>query len=175
MTREKKTALKAVTLEDAQAASLLYSQTDKKLTVIETKINEQCDNIKEKYQEEINELTETRTEQVDILHAYGESEKAAWGEKKSYEFLHTIIGFRKGTPAVGKLKGVTWEAVLAFLKKNSTLKTLFVRTVEAIDKKAILAMKDEKTLKLLESKASVIIEQEETFYVSPKEEKLQTA
>lgn len=171
MTRIKKKVIANVTLEQAQEASELFATTSTKLAKVEAKMNEEINRVKSKYQDEITELHETLEEPQEVLQVFADEQKSDWGKKKSMELLHCTIGFRTGTPKVDKSKKFTWDAVLELMKKNKLFKP-FVRTKDEINKEAILAEKNEETLKLLKEECYVEIKQDESFYVEVKKEEV---
>jgi phage host-nuclease inhibitor protein Gam len=170
-TRVKKKTFSGVTLDEAQVASEKFAVTKNKLEAVEAKMNEKLNKVKSEYQDQITELKEELEEPQEILETFAKEQKASWGKKKSIELLHTIIGFRTGTPKVIKDKKFTWDGVLELISKNSLLKG-FVRTKEEINKEAIIAEKDENILKLLKDECFVEVDQDETFFVQPKKEEV---
>lgn len=174
MAKTKKITIQNVTLEQAQLASELYAQTQAKLASIEAKMNEELNRVKSKYKDQITEQQEELEAPVEILEVFAKEQQPNWGKKKSMELLHSIIGFRTGTPKVEKSKKFTWDAVTELLKKNKRFAE-FVRTKEEINKDAILACKDDVMLELLKEEAYVSIVQDETFYVEAKREEVAAA
>jgi phage host-nuclease inhibitor protein Gam len=168
MSKIKKTTQASVTLEQAQDAARQFAQASNKLASIEAALNEKIEALRSKYHDEINALREQRDEVLPLLEAYAIGAKDSW-PARSFELTHARIGFRMGTPKVDKLKGVTWDAVLAFVKADKNLAKDFVRVKEELDKKAILEA-DDKTLVKLESKAKIVIVQDETFFVEEHKE-----
>lgn len=171
MTRIKKKVIANVTLEQAQEASESFATTSTKLAKVEAKMNEEINRVKSKYQEEITDLHEALEEPQEVLQVFADEQKTEWGKKKSFDLLHTVIGFRTATPKVDKSKKFTWDAVLELMKKNKAFKA-FIRTKDEINKEAILAEKNEETLKLLKEECYVEIKQDENFFVEVKKEDL---
>ena len=171
MSRLKKKVISNVTLEQAQEASELFAVKQTELSAIEAEVNEEINRVKSKYQEKITTLKEELKEPFETLEVYANEQQDNWGKKKSYELLHSVIGFRTGTPKVDKKKGFTWEAVVELLKKNRVFKP-FIRTVEEVNKEAILAEKNESLIGKLKEDCFITIVQEETFYVTAKAEQL---
>ncbi len=169
--RVKKSIVTNVSFEDAQLASQTFAQQQNRLSKLEAKMNEEINKVKSKYQDDITEIKENIEEPMQILEAYANEQKGNWGKKKSFELLHSIIGFRTGTPSVCKSKKVTWEFITEQLAKTKDM-LCFVRTKQEINKEAILAEQDENVLKRLKEDFMVEIEQKESFYVQPKEEEL---
>ena len=160
-----------VTLEEAQQASNEFATGYNRLEKIEAKMNEEINKVKAKYQDDVTELKDQLSEPNSVLEAFAKEQKDNWGKKKSVELLHTIVGFRTGTPKVAKDKKFTWDAVLELMKKNRIFKT-FIRTTEEINKESILAEKDEKILQSLKEECYIEVDQDEKFFVTVKKEDL---
>jgi phage host-nuclease inhibitor protein Gam len=169
--RVSKKTFSNVSLEQAEKASSEFATGYNKLEKIEAKMNEELNKVKEKYQEQVTELKNELEEPAQVLETFAKEQKTNWGKKKSVELLHTIIGFRTGTPKVVKDKKFTWEAVLELMKKNTLMKP-FIRTTEEINKELILAEKNEKTLQALKEDCYIEIDQDEKFYVQVKKEEV---
>lgn len=160
-----------VSIEDAQAASNEYASGQTKLEKIEARMNEEINKIKAKYLDEITDIKESIEEPYKILEVFAKEQKSEWGKRKSYDLLHSIIGFRTGTPKVVKDKKFTWDAVLELLKKNKLFKP-FIRTTEEINKDAILQEKNEATLKTLKDECFIEVDQDEKFFIQVKKEEV---
>lgn len=170
MSKIKKTTQASVTLEQAEQAAQQFAKASNKLSTIEAAMNEAIEKVRSKYQEEILELKNQQEEVLPTLEAYAIATKDTW-DGRSMDLTHARIGFRIGTPKVDKLKGFTWDAVLALVKANKALARDFVRVKEELDKKAILDA-DPVTKKALEAKAKIIIVQDEIFYIEEHKETL---
>jgi phage host-nuclease inhibitor protein Gam len=171
--RIKKAIITNVSFEDAQQASETFAQQQNRLSKLEAKMNEEINKVKSKYQDDITEIKENIEEPMQILEVYANEQKSTWGKKKSFELLHSVIGFRTGTPAVTKSKKVTWEFITDQLAKTKDM-LAFVRTKQEINKEAILAEQDENVLSRLKEEFMVEIEQKESFYVQVKQEEVAT-
>ena len=170
--RVKKKVVAFVSLEQAQDASELFAKQLNKLDKIEAKMNEEINKIRSKYQDEITELKESLEEPQETLRVYAEEQRTNWGKKKSVELLHTVIGFRTGTPKVTKQKGFSWEAVTELAVK---LYPQFVRTKSELDKEGIIAMSSEDGFNTIKQQLFIDVVQDETFYVEAKKEELAPA
>ncbi len=173
MSKIKKTTQASVTLEQAEQAAQEFAQASNKLSTIEAAINEAAEKVRSQYKDEIVELKKVIDPQGEVtatLEAYAIATKDTW-DGRSTDLTHARIGFRMGTPKVDKLKGFTWDAVLALVKGNKALARDFVRVKEELDKKAILDA-DQKTKQTLETKAKIVIVQEEVFFVEEHKEQL---
>lgn len=170
MAKTKKATIANVTLEQAQEASEQYSQISDRLIKIEGKMNEEINRVKSKYKDEITDLQEQLEAPVEVLEVYAKEQQPSWGKKKSMELLHTVIGFRTGTPKVEKNKKFTWDAVTELLQKSGKKFSDYLRTKTEINKEAILAIKDEQLLRDLKEECYIEVVQTETFYVEAKRE-----
>ena len=171
--RVKKAIITNVSFDDAQQASETFAQNQTRLSKIEAKMNEELNKVKSKYQDEITEIKEALEEPMQVLEVYANEQKHTWGKKKSFEFLHSIVGFRTGTPSVTKSKKVTWDFITEQLAKAKDMLS-FVRTKQELNKEAILAEDNEEVLKTLKEQYYIEIEQKESFYVAAKAEEVAT-
>lgn len=169
MSRVKKKTFVNVSLEKAQEASGNYAAASNQLNKVKAKMESELTKVRSKYQVEITTLNEALEEPEELLHTFANEQKENWGKKKSFELLHCTIGFRTGTPKVEKDKKFTWDAILELLKKKSVF-SLFVRPKDEINKEAILAEKDERLLAKLKDECFIGINQDETWFVTTKEE-----
>ena len=124
--------------------------------------------IREKYQDELAKLTETKDNAFDIMQTYAmENRDELFSKRKSMETTHGILGFRTGTPKLKTLKGFTWASVLNLLKE---FLPGYVRTIEEPAKDRLLADRDLEDVKEAMPKVGITVVQDETFYVEPKKE-----
>ncbi len=171
MTRIKTKVISNVTLEQAQDASELFAQNTTKLDKIQAKMNDEINKIKSKYQDDITELQDGLVEPQKILHVFADEQKESWGKKKSIELLHTVIGFRTGTPKVTKSKGFSWEGITELAVQ---LFPDLVRTKAELDKDSIIALSKEDGFNEIKKGLFIDVVQEESFFVEAKKEELQT-
>lgn len=175
-TKKKKLDTSAIcTMEQAQEASKTHTEKTIELQKVEVQMNEEVNEIKSRYTDEITELKETLETTKDLLEAFAREQRASWGDRKSFELPHTVIGFRCASPKVSKQKQFTWDAVLELMKKNRSFKQ-FIRVKEEINKEAILSLditdkKNSSLLRKLNDECFLYIEQgEDSFYINPKKE-----
>jgi len=105
---------------------------------------------------------------VKVLHlgTWAKANPSEFGDKRSIEFLHGTIGYRKGNPSVTQLRGHTVDETIETLKIDAPE---FIRTKEEIDKEAILAADAKGELEAGElADYGLQISQTEKFYVEPK-------
>ena len=166
-TRVKKKTFVNVTLEQAQEASSSFATTNNKLAKLEAKMNEEINKIKSKYQDEVNDLTEAMEEPKSILEVFAREQQDSWGKKKSYELLHTTIGFRTGMPKLKCDKGFTWPAVTALVEE---FYPDYVRKVTELNKEKLIGDRESEVFEKISKKVHISVIQDETFYVEAKEE-----
>ena len=172
MTRIKTKVISNVTLEEAQDASELFATNSTKLDKIQAKMNDEINKVKSKYQDDITELQDGLVEPQKVLQVFADEQKQSWGKKKSMELLHSVIGFRTGTPKVTKAKGFSWEAVTELAVK---LFPDLVRTKAELDKDGIIALSKEDGFDQYKKGLFIDVVQDESFYVEAKKEELQPA
>lgn len=124
--------------------------------------------IREKWQDELAKLAETKDNAFDVLQAYAmENRDELFSKRKSLETTHGIIGFRTGTPTLKTRKGFTWASVLEMLKE---FMPNYVRTKEEPAKDKLLADREDEEVAALFPKVGIAVVQDETFFVEPKKE-----
>lgn len=179
-TRKKKKIITGVTPEEMEAAFAEYAKADSRTNKIKAEMELQITRIREKNQEELNQLQKVMDEKFDVMQAYAQENKEnLFGKKKSLETVHGVIGFRLGTPKLKTRKGFTWESVLQLLK---TYLPDYVRTkheaakdklIADREKKMIVEDKGVKTEIALQDRMAicgVVVDEDESFYVEPKKE-----
>ncbi len=92
-------------------------------------------------------------------------------DRKSLEMLSGTLGFRKGTPKLATLnRSWTWVKILAALRASKAL--AFIRTVEEVNKEAMLAehaaSEKKSDVDALYKNVGVKVTQEESFFVEAK-------
>lgn len=167
MTRVKKPVMSVKTIEDAEAAMAEYSIADAKLRRINAKMDEQITAIRQKYADDIQEQIEKRDTKLDELHLFAESNPQLFDKKKSIELTHGVLGFRTGTPKLKLAKKMNWEGVLKLLKIHLPS---YVRTEETPAKDKLLADREKPEVVKLFPEVGVFVDQDETFYIEPKQE-----
>ncbi|THU36902.1 hypothetical protein FAM09_18235 [Niastella caeni] len=172
MLREKKKVINNVNYEQAQEASAKYAELTTRLGSIEAQMNERINSIKEEFQDEIIYLNMEKEKLFEVLEVYAKEQKDSWGKRKSVELLHSVIGFRTGTPKVTKDRKFTWEDVLEMVQEKFPS---LVRVKCELDKEAIIAMREEKEFHDLQKTCFVDVVQDETFFVEAKLQLLQRA
>lgn len=172
MAREKKKIQSNVSIDKAQEASARYAECSTRLAKIEAKMNERINKVRDEYQDEITQLSEEKEQHFGVLEVFAKEQMKTWGKRKSLELLHSVIGFRTGTPKVIKDKKFTWDGIVELVKEKFPS---LVRVKSELNKEAIIALRGEDDFFKLKKSCYVDVVQEETFYVEPKIEVLQIA
>ena len=166
--REKKTVYSGITSEQMEQAFADYAKADARQQKITAEMDVAMTKIREKWQDELQKLTETKDNAFDILQAFAlENRDELFSKKKSLETTHGTLGFRTGTPKLKTLKGFTWASVLNMLKE---FLPGYVRTIEEPAKDKLLADRDDEETAALFPKVGIAVVQDETFFVEPKKE-----
>lgn len=167
-TREKKTVYNGVKQEEMELAFADYARADARIQKINATMDIEMTRIREKYQDELGKLAETKDNAFDIMQAYAmENRDELFSKRKSLETTHGTMGFRTGTPKLKTLKGFTWASVLNLLKE---FLPGYVRVAEEPAKDRLLADRDLEDVAELLPKVGITVVQDETFYVEPKKE-----
>jgi phage host-nuclease inhibitor protein Gam len=170
-TRAKKILVSSISHEEAEQAMSIFAQCNTQLKLIESRMEEEKQQITNKFMGEITRLKASMDEQVEMLQVYGQKYKDAW-KGKSLELIHGKIGFRTGNPKLVKDRKFTWDAVTELLKKTFPS---FVRTSYEINKEALIAFRDKKEFDEIKDSCYVDVVQEESFYVEANKEELSVA
>lgn len=168
MTRTKKTVVSGISREQAEQAFAEFAAADAKAQHLTSKMDIEMTRIREKYADQLAELTNVKERNFDILQAYAvENKDALFAKRKSMESAHGVFGFRTGTPKLKNLKGFTWAAVTNLCKE---LLPQYIRTSEELAKDRLLADRENPDVAGLFPRIGVQVVQDETFYVEPKKE-----
>ncbi|MBX7204176.1 MAG: host-nuclease inhibitor Gam family protein [Bacteroidia bacterium] len=168
MTRVKKKVLTGtVDKNTAEEAFAAYAKADARAKQLTAKMDVEITKIREKYQDELTELQDVKEEEFEKLQSYAENNRADFGNKKSMELTHGVLGFRTGTPKLKTRKGFTWGSITNLLKE---FLPEYVRTTEEPAKDRLLADRDAPEVANLFPKVGILVDQDETFFVEPKKE-----
>jgi phage host-nuclease inhibitor protein Gam len=167
-TREKKVVHTGLSRENAEEAFANYAAADARQQQLTSKMDVEITRIREKYQDDLADLQDKKTESFEIMQAYAmEHKDELFGKKKSLETVHGVFGFRMGTPKLKTLKGFTWGAITNLLKE---FMPEYIRTSEEPAKDKLLADRELPEVSEMFKKVGVYVDQDETFYVEPKKE-----
>lgn len=148
-----------------------YTLLDNEEMSLQAEMNQKIDEVKAMYKDRINELAAEKKEVVKVVHAWAEKNKSQFEKKRSRELLFGRIGFRLGTYKLGKDKGLTWEAVTRIAKVMRAGKP-YIRIKEELDKEMLLANRQKPEVITLMKEVGVFVQQDETFFIEPKQESL---
>lgn len=169
-TREKKLVLTGITSEQMEQAFSEYCIADAKIQNITSRMDVEMTRIREKYQDELQGWNDMRDKNFDILNIFAmEKRNELFSKRKSIETVHGVIGFRTGTPKLKTLKGYTWGAVTNLLKE---FLPGYVRISEEPAKDKLLSDREDPEILKLFPKVGVYVDQDETFFVEPKKEEV---
>ncbi|SFU35475.1 Mu-like prophage host-nuclease inhibitor protein Gam [Porphyromonadaceae bacterium KHP3R9] len=166
--RVKKVIHSGVTSEQMETAFAEYAAADARLAKINATMDEQITRIREKYSDDIAQLTSIKDNAFEIVQAYAqENREVLFAKKKSLDAAHGTYGFRTGTPKLKTLKGFTWEAVKNLLKE---FLPKYVRVQEEPAKDKLLADREVKKVAENLAKCGITVVQDETFFIELKKE-----
>ena len=114
---------------------------------------------------EIQSQLELKTAQA---RTWAERNTQQFGDRRSVDFLHGIVGFRIGPPKVKTLGKCKWDSVLEALRLNPWGRS-YIRVKEEINKEKMIADVSDGFLSqetLRESGAQVV--RDEMFFVEPR-------
>lgn len=169
MTRQKKVLITGITREHAEDAFARYADADARQQQITAKMDVQITKIREKFADELSKLDEVKEQSFEEIQSFAENNRDVFGQKKSLEMTHGVIGFRTGTPKLKTLKGFTWSSVTNLLKE---FLPSYLRVIEEPAKDRLLADRDNPETVMQFNKCGIYVDQDETFYVEPKKEEV---
>ena len=124
--------------------------------------------VRDEYQGRLDTLAEVLTLKTDAARRWAETHPAAFGQRKSLELLHGVIGFRTGAPKLKTVLKFKWDGVLDALR-HAAWGAAYIRVKEEINKEQIIADVNARILSEADlRKAGAQVVQEELFYVEPK-------
>ena len=169
-TRESKVVVTGVSREAAEAAFALYADADARQQRITSKMDVEITRIREKYQDDLAKLQETKDKSFEAMQVFAtENKDELLAKKKSLDMVHGVLGFRTGTPKLKTRKGFTWGAVTNLLKE---FLPGYVRVSEEPAKDRLLSDREIPEVAGLFPKVGIFVDQDEAFFVEPKKEEL---
>ena len=172
-TRQTKTLLPStLTREEAEIAFAAFAEADAKQQRITATMDVQITKIRERYSDELTKLSEEKEKNFEIIQAFAVNNRDAFGNKKSMDLTHGVIGFRTGTPKLKTRKGFTWPSVLNLVKE---FLPSYVRTSEEVAKDRLLADREVPEIASQFTKVGILVDQDENFFVEPKKELAEVA
>ncbi len=144
------------------------ARTTVALRKLEARRDEQIQKIRAEWEPSVREAAARCESSTLLVEKYAEEhrEEVLPGKLKSGETALAVFGFRLGNPTLKLLKrGCSWEGVVAALKLLGL--SQFIRVIEEPDKDGI---KNANLPKEQLDQLGVRIDQNESFYVEPKEQ-----
>lgn len=167
-TREKKVVHTAVTNDEMEAAFTEFATADAKIQKLNATMDVEFTRIRDKYADQIANLTEIKDKAFDVIQAFATDHKDdLFTKRKSIETIHGTFGFRTGTPKLKLLKGFTWASTTTMLRE---FLPGYLRVTEEPAKDKLLADRDNDEVAALLPKVGISVVQDETFFVEPKKE-----
>ena len=111
-------------------------------------------------------LQEQIADKMAMARAWAEAHPGEFGEARSLDLTHAVIGYRTGQPQLKTVTGWTWDRVLERLKTLPGCVSL-VRLKEEVNKQQILAEREQLGAERLRQ-MGLRVAQEETFFVEPR-------
>lgn len=172
--RAKKPVIVAPSEAEAHESMKAFAQASSKLKGIESEMELEVQKVRDKFTLRIEKTKVDYEHNLDLLKRYAEENRETlFSKKKSLNWTHGIIGFRTGTPKVTKPSKVTWDKVMEILKAEKLKR--FIRIKAEINKDKIIESREDKVImNQLKDLAGIEVIQQETFYVEPKEEEVQS-
>ena len=168
MARTKKTVVSGITREQAEQSFAEFAAADAKVQNLTSKMDIEMTRIREKYADQLAELSAIKERNFETIQAYAlENKDELFSKKKSMESAHGVFGFRTGTPKLKNLKGFTWAAVTNLCKE---LLPGYISTTKELAKDKLLADRTIEKVAAIFPKIGVQVVQDETFYLEPKKE-----
>jgi phage host-nuclease inhibitor protein Gam len=168
MAREKKQIIAGVTREQMEEAFARFAVADARIRRINATIDIEVARIREKNADNLAGYQNEKDVAFDVMMSYATENRAElFARRKSIETAHGTLGFRTGTPKLKTRKGFTWAAVLELLRDKGRD---YVRITEEVAKDRLLSDRDQPEVAELLPSVGLVVDQDEAFYVEPKQE-----
>jgi phage host-nuclease inhibitor protein Gam len=118
--------------------------------------------IKKRFESRLADVDEQIQPRMAAINAWATAHQADFGNRKSLDMTHGVIGWRVTPPTLKPINGFTWPAVLNRLRDLNRFE--FIRVKEDVNKEAMLGARESENLK----KLYVQVVQDDEFYVDPK-------
>ncbi len=147
----------------AECALAEIAALDRKISGIESEMQESIDNAKAKASQQVNPLQARRKELADAVAVYARlNRQELFAKAKSLDLGFGVIGFRAST-RISQIRGVTVEMTLEKLRQYGLSDG--IRTKEEVNKDAAMAWPDER-LELVGLKRQML----DTFFIEIKKD-----
>lgn len=152
--------LNVPTQQEALQAMRKYVEASSNVDKINAQLRLEKAELEAKYADKLNAYESEASNAAQVVEAYAQHHRSSilQGDAKGANLGAGKIGWKSNPP---KLVANNWDEVLTYLKRA---KPELVRTVEEVDKKALLEQAKEMKAKDLE-KIGLAIQQEEKFFI----------
>jgi len=124
--------------------------------------------VRDSYETRLGTLTRVLEEKTEAARAWAERNPEEFGQRKSIDFAHGVIGFRTGTPKLKTVPKWKWDGVLESLRA-ARWGAAYIRVKEEINKEQLIADIGARVLSEADlRKAGAQVVREESFFVEPK-------
>jgi phage host-nuclease inhibitor protein Gam len=131
-------------------------------------LDQEVTQIRKRFEGTLDTLQREIEIKTQLAQVWADTHPEEFGEKKSIEFVHAVVGFRTGNPTVKPIKkSFTVAAIVALLRKV-TWGAKYIRQPDPVlNKEAILLDRETLTEQQLKS-VGIKITQDESFYIDLK-------
>ncbi len=158
------------TLADVEALMAQVAAADAATRKITAQMDAEITRIRERYATALDAEKAAREAAEAQIASWAELHKADFGDRRSMTLTHGTLGWRLGNPAVRLRARVKAEQALEQVRQRLPE---FVRSVEELDKAALLAAYSGKAVTDADLEACGLkVTQTERFYVEPKTEEV---
>ncbi len=173
MPRTKKTVVQPPSKDELPEIMETFAKAESEIKALEGKEELELLEIRKRYVDLAKSANQKRTEAIGKLEAFGlQNRDKLFTEKRSLPLPHGTIGFRLGQHKIAKPKSLTWDkAATALTESHPDL----IRTKVEVDKEKIISQRENKVQAGELAKIGLTVVQEETFFISLKEEVLTDA
>ena len=130
------------------------------------KMDAQLANIRTLYEPDLALLADRLDDLTQAAHLWAQANPEEFAKRKSIEFTQGTLGFRTCPPKLKPLSKWTWAKILEQMQRIASWNH-YLRTLQEVDKEAILADRAILAPSTLAS-AGLRIVQDEEFYIDPK-------
>lgn len=162
----------SITEEEARFAAQVLSEQHALLKKTEAELDEKLNEIREQYSARVAEYTQgIKTAMKTVTDYVTATPMMFVAGKKTVEWGSVVISKRITPPKVDIPRGMDWEDAVQKLKETKL--TSYIRTIEEVDKEAIIrAVAEDDEIRKSFAFAGITVTQKETLKVEVKSEEL---
>ena len=159
-----------VTRQQAEDAMTSYADSQAAISRITAEVELECIRIRDARADEISGLQLQATQAQTVLEAYArENRDTIFQRRRSLDLPNGTIGFRTATPRVKAVKGYTLAAALELMQ---SFYPEYTRTTTELDRQRLILNRDTPEAQAAMQKCGLQVCQDETFFITVPEEKL---